>query len=133
MNTKAKGSRAWVALYDARTKLSKKWADKQKDLQRKIAHEMVQYGDIFFVGETMIRLGLAKSEMGSKGQHRAVQNTGNLARFVRFLKEKAVEQGKQVIEVPDFVSDAEKTVRKAESALRHLEHGLANSLHLPKE
>ncbi|MCC6198779.1 transposase [Candidatus Nomurabacteria bacterium] len=125
MATKIKGSRAHVALFDARTKLSKKWADKQKDAQRKIAYEMVQFADVFFVGETTIRLGLAKSEKGSKGQHRAVQNTGNLARFVRFLKEKAIERGKQVIEVPDFISDGDKTIRKVESAVRHLEYGLA--------
>lgn len=127
MGTKTKGSRAWMALYDARTKLSKKWADKQKDLQRKIAREMVGYADLFFVGETAVRLGLARSE-GTKGQHRAVQNTGNLSRFIRFLKEKAAECGKRVVEVPDFVSDGDKRIRKVESALRHLEYGMAHKL-----
>jgi transposase len=131
MATKVKGSRAWVDLYDVRTKLSKKWSDSQKDNQRKIAHAMVQYADVFFVGETDIRLGLAKSQKGEKktkkekGQHRAVQNTGNMARFVHFLKEKAVERGKQVIEVPDYVCESDKKVRKIESAKAHLEYGLS--------
>ncbi|HWC57366.1 MAG TPA: transposase [Candidatus Paceibacterota bacterium] len=125
MATKVKGSRAYIALYDARTKISKRWADKQKDLQRKIAHDMVQYADVFFVGETAVRLGLAQSEGGTKGQHRAAQNTGHLSRFPRFLMEKAIECGKRVIMVPDFISDADKAVRKVESAVRHLEYGLA--------
>lgn len=126
MKTKTKGSRAWRDLFDARTKLSKKWGDKQKDLHRKIAHEMIEKADVFYIGITNVRLGLAKSENGSKSQHRAVQNTGNLSRFIRFLEEKAEEYGKHVIKVPDQKVETTNNQRKVLGAVRNYEYGIKN-------
>ncbi len=128
MKTKTQGSRAWRDLFDARTKLSKKWGDKQKDLHRKIAHEMIQMADVFYVGIAPVRLGLANSESGSKSQHRAVQNTGNLSRLLRFIEEKAEEYGKEIVRVPDQKTSSEKNnERKIYGAVRNYEYGIKHS------
>lgn len=96
-----KGSRRYSDLVEARKTMFKKMGNQQLDFERKTALRIVQMADCFFIGVTSIRLGLAKTKTNSGKVHRGVQNTGLMARLPDLIRQKAVEFGKRVIEVPD--------------------------------
>lgn len=134
-----KGSKRYRKLADTITKLSNKWHNCQKDSQRKIAADIIKKADVFYIGETNIRVNrkdkegnvsdsLAQSKDGSKSEHRAVQNTGNLSRMTQFINEKAVEYGKYTSKVPDHKSDTKnkKDSIKIIGAVCNMEYGIAN-------
>ncbi len=96
-----KGSRRFQDLATARKTMFKKMADQQLDFERKTAHAIVHMADCIFIGVTSVRLGLAKTKTKSGKVHRGVQNTGLLARLPDLIRQKAIEFGKVVIDVPD--------------------------------
>jgi IS605 OrfB family transposase len=107
-------------------KIERKQSNQMNDFQRKLAHSIVEKADCFIIGKSTVRLGLAQSTDGSKKEHRGAQNTGSISRFIMLLKNKAKEQGKKVIEVPDakFVEITDKAERKVLMALEHLKAGI---------
>lgn len=116
LETCKKGSRSWQRRMRARRRMHNKSGDQKNDFQRKLARDLIarpvhdEQGrlvgfektcDIIVIGESKVRLGLAKSESGVAKQHYGVQNTGYLDRLLRFIEEKAEEHGVLVIKKPD--------------------------------
>jgi hypothetical protein len=111
-----KGSRAWKRRMKARQRMHNRSGDQKTDFQRKLALSLVakrlrddngkvvkweRTCDIIVIGESKVRLGLAKSDNGVAKQHFGVQNTGYMDRLTRFIEEKAIEFGVLVVKVPD--------------------------------
>jgi transposase len=104
-----------------------KMQSQQRDFQRKLAAHVIIMADVFFIGEESIRLGLAQSHDGTAKEHRGVQNTGAMSRFVQYLKWNARKNGKMVVMVPDAHSQhADYKTRKVLAAEAHLKSGLAS-------
>lgn len=116
LGTCQKGSRAWQRRMRARRRMHNKSGDQKNDFQRKLARNLIarpvhdeegrlvgfeRACDIIVIGESKVRLGLAKSEDGVAKQHYGAQNTGYLDRLLRFIEEKAEEHGVMVIKKPD--------------------------------
>lgn len=111
-----KGSRAWKRRMKARQRMHNKSGDQKTDFQRKLALSLIakkvrgddgnvvkweRTCDIIVIGESKVRLGLAKSDKGVAKQHFGVQNTGYMDRLTRFIEEKATEFGVLVVKAPD--------------------------------
>jgi transposase len=97
-----KGSRAWNRRAKARTTMHQKGRDQRTSYQRKLAHALLADTKVecIVLSKPRTRLGLALSD-GTAKQHLGVQNTGYMFRLITFIKEKAVERGVTVIEIPD--------------------------------
>lgn len=95
-----KGSRSYKRRMGARRIMHNKSLHQHTDHQRKVANLIAGLGMTIIVGKMRTRLGLAKSS-GTPDQHWGVQNTGYAFRLLLFIKEKALEQGLPVIELPD--------------------------------
>lgn len=105
----------------------KKMQAQQNDYQRKLAANIIQKADVFFVGEEKVRLGLAQSNDGVSKEHRSVQNTGSISRFIQYLKWNARKTGKLVIMVPDAaIDERDYKTRKILAARQHLLQGMAS-------
>lgn len=102
-----KGSRAYKRRMKARRVMHNKSQHQHTDHQRKFAHWIVRQGMAIVVGKMRTRLGLSRSA-GTPDQHWGVQNTGYAFRLLIFLKEKAMEYGLSVIELPDPQRKGEK-------------------------
>ncbi len=97
----------------------------QRDYQRKLAAVIIEKADVFFIGEESVRLGLAQSSDGTAKEHRGVQNTGNMSRFVQYLKWNARKTGKLVVMLPDVqIEHDDFKTRKILAAEAHLKNGL---------
>lgn len=108
-----------------RKSMFQKMQAQQRDYQRKLAAVIIEKADVFFIGEESIRLGLAQSADGSTKEHRGVQNTGNMSRFVQYLKWNARKTGKLVVMVPDIqIEHDDFKIRKILAAETHLKNGL---------
>jgi len=98
------GSRKWCRRNRARQRMNRLMALQQKQGQRETAvHSLLSHGHHFVVTELIVRSKadkLADSDKpergGSLGLNWSAQNTGNIARLVDQLTEKALERGGSV-------------------------------------
>ncbi len=100
---RTKGSRAHRKLGAARRQMFGRSLNQHQDHQRKLADLLVEKGKVecVVIGKAKTRLGLAQSENGTNAQHYGSQNTGWMHRFAMLIKNKAVERGVLVVELPD--------------------------------
>jgi len=101
-----KGSRKWNILNDNLKRMKRKSANQLKDFQHKLSRKIIDNtkANTVIIGDLSIKDMSKKKKgksnhKGTKGLNRAIQNTGTLGRFVRFLTYKAELKGKRVIEI----------------------------------
>src|SRR5690606_30418458 len=103
--------------------------NQQRDYHKKLADHLMNYGDVFFVGKSIVRSQegkLADGENHESEQNWNVQNTGSLSEMIRLLAWRATRAGKLVIEVLDSsVRERDYRVRKIMQAREHLVYGLS--------
>jgi putative transposase len=97
-----KDSLGWKRLMRVRRKIWNKSCNQHTSHQRKLAHALLERKvECLIIGKPKTRLGLAQSKSGTADEHWGSQNTGYMFRQLLFLKEKAVERGVRVVEIPD--------------------------------
>jgi len=101
-----KGSRKYNILNNNLKFMKKKSANQLKDFQHKLSKKIIDNtkANTIIVGDLSIKDMSKKKKgksnhKGTRGLNRAIQNTGTLGRFVRFLTYKAELIGKRVIEI----------------------------------
>ncbi|GAH24743.1 unnamed protein product, partial [marine sediment metagenome] len=101
-----KGSRKYNILNNNLKFMKKKSANQIKDFQHKLSRKIIDNtkANTIIVGDLSIKDMSKKKKgksnhKGTRGLNRAIQNTGTLGRFVRFLTYKAELIGKRVIEI----------------------------------
>ena len=99
-----KGSIKWNILNSNLKLMKKKCANQIKDFQHKLSKKIIDNtkANTIIVGDLSVKDMSKKGKSnhkGTKGLNRAIQNTGTLGRFVRFLTYKAKLLGKRVIEI----------------------------------
>ena len=101
-----KGSRKWNILNNNLKLMKKKSANQTKDFQHKLSRKIIDNtkANTIIVGDLSVKDMSKKKKgksnhKGTRGLNRAIQNTGTLGRFVRFLTYKAELIGKRVIEI----------------------------------
>ncbi len=101
-----KGSIKWNILNSNLKLMKKKCANQLKDFQHKLSRKIIDNtkANTIIVGDLSVKDMSKKKKgksnhKGTKGLNRAIQNTGTLGRFVRFLTYKAKLIGKRVIEI----------------------------------
>ncbi|MFX1533707.1 MAG: RNA-guided endonuclease InsQ/TnpB family protein [Promethearchaeota archaeon] len=103
-----KGSRRWRKLHQRLVTVERKCRNQTLDWQHKQALQLLQNtkANTIIVGQLSVKRMTQTKQTSSnkkaqKGLHRAVQNTGHLARFVELLTYKAQKLGKKVIVIDE--------------------------------
>ncbi|GAG66502.1 unnamed protein product [marine sediment metagenome] len=109
-----KGSNKYNKLNKNLIRMKRKCANQLKDFQHKLSRKIIDNtkANTVIIGDLSIK-DMSKKKKGKsnhkgiRGLNRAIQNTGTLGRFVRFLTYKAELIGKRVIEISE--KDTSKT------------------------
>ncbi|MBU2598815.1 MAG: transposase [Actinobacteria bacterium] len=101
-----KGSNKYNKLNKNLIRMKRKCANQMKDFQHKLSKKIIDNtkANTIIIGDLAVKDMSKKKKgksnhKGTKGLNRAIQNTGTLGRFVRFLTYKAELIGKRVIEI----------------------------------
>jgi len=104
-----KKSRKWNKLNKNMNKMKRKSANQIRDFQHKLSRKIVDNtkANTIIVGDLAVKKMGRKGGVKKRGLNRAIQNTGTLGRFVRFLTYKAKIVGKRVKETSEYKTSKE--------------------------
>ncbi len=99
-----KKSKKWNILNKNLNKIKRKSSNQLRDFQHKLSRKIIDNtkANTIIVGKLPVKKMGKKGGVRKKGLNRAIQNTGTLGRFVRFLTYKAKIEGKRVKETSEY-------------------------------
>ncbi len=112
-------------------KINQKMRNQWKDYRKKLVARLVEYGDAFFVGQSIVRTKEGKqadAQTGDTTKNWEYQNTGYASEIIQLLEWACVKAGKICLKVPDSTFEEEDIVeRKLLQARKHLLVGMRSN------